>query len=162
MTKAIMAVLVLFLGPLLWPGVSPAEDNSVVPERIDPFALSADLSQGLQTNAVTNTPYRFSGKLAPEFRWDDWGLGLVGQFRYDTPNWDFGLGLREEYLFWKFAPNTGLRLVLDQTPWLNVPKGLIEGGVVADSAPGTQIEVNSSQVFRIRSGDSAFPNMRIF
>jgi predicted acylesterase/phospholipase RssA len=117
---------------LFLPGKISAEDNSVVPERIDPFALTVDLSQGLETNAVTSTPYRFSGKLTPEARFEDFGLGLVGQARYDTPEWDFGLGLREEYLFWKFAPNTGLRLILDETPWLNVPKGLIEGGVVAD------------------------------
>ncbi len=68
----------------------------------------------------------------PEYRFDDVGFGLVGQARYDNPAWDFGLGLREDLLFFKFAPNTGLRLILDQTPWLNVPKGLIEGGVVAD------------------------------
>jgi NTE family protein len=132
MTQFLMAVLVLLWSSLLLPDKSPAEDNSVVPERIDPFALTADLSQGLATNAVSNTPYRFSGKLAPEYRFDDIGFGLVSQARYDNPNWDFGLGLREDLLFWKFAPNTGLRLVLDQTPWLNVPKGLIEGGVVAD------------------------------
>jgi NTE family protein len=132
MIKILMAALVLFGSSLFLPEKSPAEDNSIVPERIDPFALTADLSQGLATDAVSNTPYRFSGKLAPEYRFDDVGFGLVGQARYDNPTWDFGLGLREDLLFWKFAPNTGLRLVLDQTPWLNVSKGLIEGGVMAD------------------------------
>jgi predicted acylesterase/phospholipase RssA len=132
MTKILMALLFSVWGLLALPEKSPADDNSIVPERIDPFALTADLSQGLATDAVSNTPYRFSGKLTPEFRFDDVGFGMVGQARYDNPTWDFGLGLREELLFWKFAPNTGLRLILDQTPWLNVPKGLIEGGVVAD------------------------------
>ncbi|HTA76672.1 MAG TPA: patatin-like phospholipase family protein [bacterium] len=130
MTKTIMAVSILVL--LFLSGKSLADDNSIVPEAIDPFALTFDLSQGLATSAVINTPYRFSGKLAPELRFDDFGLGIVGQFRYDNPFWDFGLGLREEFLFAKLAPNTGLRLILDETPWLNVPKGLVEGGVVAD------------------------------
>lgn len=103
-------------------------------EPPDPFALVLDVSQGFSCQAVGNhlTPYLFSAKLSPEFKFGDFGLGALLNTRYSNPQWDFGTGFRLEYLFLKIAPDTGLRLVVDGTPWLTVSNFTWEGGVVGD------------------------------
>jgi hypothetical protein len=100
----------------------------------DSFALPLDALQGFsfQSDSQHVTPYLFSAKLTPEYRFSDFGAGLILAPRYSDPNWDAGLGLRFTWLFLSFLPDTGLRVVADGTHWVDTPNSTLEIGLVGD------------------------------
>jgi predicted acylesterase/phospholipase RssA len=79
-----------------------------------------------------NAPYRFSGKLTPEWKTGDWGFGVLGDVRYTNPGWDLGPGLTADWLFLKVLTNTGLKLSADGVYWPAANNFTVEGGLVAD------------------------------
>jgi predicted acylesterase/phospholipase RssA len=127
--KALAVGVILFLGSVFLPEKSVA-DSGFVLEKGKPFALNLDISQGL---AFTNdSPYRLSGKLAPEFQIGDFGLGAFGNLRFTNPNWDLGPGIRADWMFLKLLTDTGLKLTADGTYWPDANNCTLEGGVVCD------------------------------
>jgi hypothetical protein len=130
----------LFLLGVGLPAISHAD---FVPAPVDPFALVLDLGQGfsLRSNNAPVTPYLFDVKLTPEYKFSDFSLGAILATRYADPSWEFGLGLRLDYLFWKVVPDTGIRLSADVTPCLNSPNTTLELGLVGDLSGLTRVGV---------------------
>ncbi len=116
---ALAASIVLFCGAWFLPAKAGADDlagaGNVEEGR---FSLNLDVAQGFAGKTQFITPYRSWLKLTPEFKLgSNWRWGPFAGFRYDNPDWDFGLGLRADYLFWKFATDTGFRLAADAAYW---------------------------------------------
>ncbi len=114
-------------------------------EKEDALALNLDIAQGLGFNL--NAPYRFSGKLTPEWETGDWGFGVLGDVRYTNPGWDLGPGVTVDYDFYKFLTNTGFKLSADAVYWPAANNFTVECGVVGEASGIIRIGVLAGHDF---------------
>lgn len=136
----------------LWLSLGAARANLLGPgfvlEKDDPWEINIDVGHGLNFDSS----YQFSGKIVPEYHIGDFGIGLMGNLRDFNPYWQVGPGLRENWMFYKWLTDTGLRLEADETWWPDQQKASLEGGLVVDLSGLCRLGVKEN--YDTKSNDS--------